>query len=373
MSSATHSNSNLVLCTLALSILGIIFIFSASSVPAEQNYGDMFYFVKRQCFALTIGSISGYILYRIPIAMLTRLVLPLFLISTLLLICTHVPILNKTVNGASRWIQWGFFRFQPAELAKLTIILLVAKNLSRARFSGLDKLRGIISSCIPLLILIPLLMLQPDFGATLLLALIVFTLLFVSGLSLRYVLGAFCLGLLAITWAIWQAPYRMARIASFLDPWESVKTGGFQIIQSYLGFYNGGLTGLGIGRSRQKLFFLPEAHTDFILSVIGEELGFFGLLLVISLFTFLVYTGLQICSRQQENFPKLLAFGLTCLIAMQASINMGVALGLLPTKGMPLPFISYGASSLLVFLWVVAILARLNREAGIAHDIKRLP
>ncbi len=365
------SNSNLVLCTLILSTLGIIFIFSASSVPADQNYGDIFHFVKRQGLVLVIGTLSGYCIYRLPLVGLSRLILPLFCTAVVLLLCTHIPLFSKTVNGASRWIKWGVINFQPAELVKLAVILLVAKNLSRPKFSGLNRWRGIMSSSVPLIVLIPILMLQPDFGTSLLLCLVVFTMLFVSGLSTRYVVASIGAGILAIGIAIWQAPYRMARIASFLDPWQSVKTGGFQIIQSYLGFYNGGMTGLGIGRSRQKLFFLPEAHTDFILSVIGEELGFLGVALVIGLFAFLVYLGLVITYRQHEIFQKLLAFGLTCLIAFQASINMGVAVGLLPTKGMPLPFISYGASSLLVFLWVVAILARLNTDTGKTHEIHK--
>ena len=163
----------------------------------------------------------------------------------------------------------------------------------------------------------------------------------------------------------------MARITSFLDPWESAQTGGFQIIQSYLGFYNGGLFGLGLGSSRQKLYFLPEAHTDFILSVIGEELGFVGVSFVICLFTYMVYLGFKITQKQTQNFNKLLAFGLTSLIAIQSSLNMGVAMGLLPTKGMTLPFISHGSSSLMVFLWVVAILARLNVESDKTYEQQR--
>ena len=315
-----------------------------------------------------MGITSGLLILKLPLRYLSALTLPSFILTSFLLIGTLVPGIGHSVNGASRWIKIEFFSFQPAEIAKITLILFLAKNLSRSSFKGLKKFSAIGSCLAPLVVFSTILMLQPDFGSTFLLFAVTFLMLFVSELPLRLVFVSVLTGLLAIGIAIWQAPYRLARVTSFLNPWESAQTGGFQIIQSYLGFYNGGFLGLGLGGSRQKLYFLPEAHTDFILSVIGEELGFIGVSFVILVMSYILWMGFKITSQQVEPFRKLLAFGLTCLIGVQSAINMGVAMGLLPTKGMPLPFISHGSSSLMVFLWVVAILARLNIEAEHSHE-----
>jgi cell division protein FtsW len=207
-------------------------------------------------------------------------------------------------------------------------------------------------------------MLQPDFGSTVLLVLVTFLMLFIAGLSPTLIGGSFLAGILALVAAVAAAPYRMKRLLSFLDPWSVVSGGGFQIIQSYVGFQNGGLFGLGLGESKQKLFFLPEAHTDFILSVIGEELGVLGVFLVCGLYFFLSWLGFQIAKKQDNKFHALLAYGFTCLISLQAALNMAVVMGMLPTKGIPLPFISNGASSLIVFLVVIGILARLDANAN---------
>ncbi|SME91049.1 putative lipid II flippase FtsW [Pseudobacteriovorax antillogorgiicola] len=368
MKSASSYSANLIISAIILSVFGIIFIFTASSIPAAQRYGDLFFFPKRQLISLGLGVISGALLLKLPIRNIARLAFPGFILTTLLLVATLIPYFGHTVNGASRWLRWGMISFQPAELSKLVLILFLAKNLARPNFSGLHRLSGLLSCIFPLMVFSILLMLQPDFGTTFLLSLICFSMVFVCGLPIKLVASGLITGLLAIGIAIWQAPYRMKRITSFIDPWESAQSGGFQIIQSYLGFHNGGLLGVGLGGSRQKLYFLPEAHTDFILSVIGEELGLIGVSFIILLFGFMIWNGFKITERQTDIFAKLLAFGLTCLISVQATINMGVAMGLLPTKGMPLPFISHGSSSLVVFLWVVAILARLNYESDHLHE-----
>lgn len=328
----------------------------------------MFYFTKKQTLSLGLGLISTMIILKIPLKIYRALTIPIFACTTLLLAGTLIPGLSHTVNGASRWLNLGFMTFQPAELAKLSLIIFLAKNMSRPGFGGLSSWSGLLSCLAPLGIFGSLLMMQPDFGTTFLLCLITFFMMFVGGLPLKFIFGAIGAGVLGIAFAIWQEPYRMSRVTSFLDPWASAQTGGFQIIQSYLSYYNGGLVGLGLGGSRQKLYFLPEAHTDFILSVIGEELGLIGVSFVIVIFAYITWTGFKITMAQTRNFEKLLAFGLTCLIGIQAAINMGVSMGLLPTKGMPLPFISHGSSSLMVFLWVVGILVRLNLESDQWHE-----
>jgi cell division protein FtsW len=351
-----------------LTLFGLLVIFTSSSITAQQSYGDSFYFLKKQSLSACLGLLSVLIITAIPLKWIERCNLPLFFLTTAFLWLTLTDSLGHNVNGASRWLNLGLVTFQPVELAKLSLILFLSKNLTRPRAREPNEWRVLLIYSIPVFCFGTALMLQPDFGSTLLLAGIAFLLLFVRGLPFRYVASFGLVCIAAIALAIWQAPYRMARLMSFIDPWQSAHSGGFQIIQSYLGFYNGGLFGLGLGESRQKLYFLPEAHTDFILSVIGEELGFVGVIFVIAMFAYMTWLGFRITLLQKENFRKFFAFGLTSLIAIQASINMGVSMGLLPTKGMPLPFVSHGSSSLLVFLWVAALLAKLALEMDGHHD-----
>lgn len=349
-------------CCLLLTLFGILLIFTSSSINAVQTYGDIFHFPKRQSLASFMGMIAILIILRTPFKLIERLSFLIFLATSLLLLATLVPGLGHSVNGASRWIRLASMNFQPAELAKLSLILFMARNLTRKSAAGLSNLKSILPNLLPFIVFGSLLMLQPDFGSTFLLGLISFLMLFVAGLPWRYIALTTTLSLFGIVLAIWQAPYRLARLTSFIDPWASAQTGGFQIIQSYLSFFNGSFLGMGLGESRQKLYFLPEAHTDFILSVIGEELGFLGVSLIIFTYAFLTYSGFLVTKSQKNSYRKFLAFGLTALIAIQACINMGVAMGLLPTKGMPLPFISHGSSSLLVFLTTAGLLAKIALE-----------
>lgn len=357
-----HLARDLILCTITLTLIGLLFIFSASSVPAYQKYKDLFFFPKKQAISVVLGTILSIGMIYVPSRIIGKASLLIFLFTLILCGLTLSPTFGHSVNGASRWLKLYFLSFQPAELAKLASIIFLAKNLSRPNFKGFFHFKSLLSCLIPYVFLITVLMCQPDFGSSLLILLVSFSMIYIAGLPRIHVIISTLLGLTLISFAIWQAPYRMARLTSFLSPWESAQTGGFQIIQSYLGFYNGGLLGLGIGSSQQKLYFLPEAHTDFILSVIGEELGLSGVLIIISIFAYMVYLSFTITARQKDLFQKLMSFGITCLIAMQTAINMGVAMGLLPTKGMPLPFISHGSSSLIVFFLAISLLVRLNLE-----------
>lgn len=366
--SSNHLAWMVILIAMILTLFGLLVIFTSSSITAQQNFGDLFYFLKRQAVTAFLGFISMIIITTIPFRWIERFNIPLFIITFVLILLTLTDIAGHTVNGASRWLRIGPFSFQPVELAKIALILFLSKSLSRTNIPSLDTFSGVIIHLLPLALITVVLMFQPDFGSAILLAALTFLLIFLRGLPMRYVFSLILVGLLTMVIAVWHTPYRMARLLSFLDPWQSAQTGGFQIIQSYVGFYNGGFLGLGLGESRQKLYFLPEAHTDFILSVIGEELGFIGVAFVILMFAYLTWLGCQITLRQKENFRKFLAFGLTSLIAMQASINMGVSMGLLPTKGMPLPFVSHGSSSLIIFLWVAALLAKLALETDVPHD-----
>ena len=248
------------------------------------------------------------------------------------------------------------------------MVFFLAKNLARKDFDVHSIRRGVLPNLGIFALFAVLMMRQPDFGSTVLLGLILVSMLFVAGLQWRYIIGCAVIAVLSMTIAVIVAPYRLARLTSFLDPWGEIKRGGFQIIQSYLAFQNGGFVGVGLGESRQKLFFLPEAHTDFILAVLGEELGFLGVLLIVCLFAYYCFLGFEIALLQSSTYRRYLAFGLTSIIGFQAAINMCVAMGMLPTKGIPLPFISSGATSLLISLVVTGFLWRLSR-----YDSKGLP
>ncbi len=343
-----------------LTALGLLAIYTSSSIPAEIKFHDTLFFVRKQFVLAALGFGIIMLLQPLPFRWIEMLTLPLVAISGLMLLFTLIPGLQYKANGAARWVRIAWLTFQPSELGKVAMILFLARNLSRPS-ARIDKRPMAILPNLGVLSAFVLLMLQPDFGSTVVYVSITMLMLFVAGLPIRYIITAFCLGIVGVIAAILHAPYRLARITSFLDPWESIRTGGFQIVQSYLGFHNGGLLGVGLGESRQKLFFLPEAHTDFILSVIGEETGLLGVFLVLSCFAYIAWLGLRITTMQNETYRKFLAMGISSLISIQAIVNMGVAMGLLPTKGMPLPFVSYGSSSLLSFLLMVGILARLAK------------
>jgi cell division protein FtsW len=279
-----------------------------------------------------------------------------------------IPGAYVKVGGATRWLNLPFIRFQTSEIAKIALILFLAKNLSRQNFRIGSFWGGLFPNILFFTVYAGFLMLQPDFGTTALLGVITFAMLIVSGLAGRYIIGSAVAALGLVVTAILMAPYRMKRILAFLDPWDQIKEGGFQIIQSYLAFQNGGLLGTGLGESKQKLFFLPEAHTDFILSVIGEELGFLGVSLVIFTYLVLTFAAFKVTRNQSDPFFKYLCFGLTLLISLQAILNMGVVTGLLPTKGIPLPFISNGSSSLLAFMSIICILLIANRYSFESSD-----
>ena len=360
--SAKPGSKALVVAVAFLTGLGLVAIYAASSLKGAQQLGDEFYFLRKQALTALIGFAGIFVTLKIPFRWIERATLPLLALALVSLALVFVPGLYAKVGGAERWLRLGPVGGQPAELAKLALVLFLAKNLSRPSCRIDRWASGVLPNLVVFGLLAALLLRQRDLGTPVLLFFVTVLMLFVAGVS-RHFLGALGLaGTLAIGLAIVLEPYRMARIMSFLDPWATIKGSGFQIIQSFVAFQNGGLLGAGLGESRQKLFYLPEAHTDFILSVIGEELGLLGVLLVCGLFAFITYLGIKIALLQSQSYRKFLAFGLTCTIALQACINMGVTMGLLPTKGIPLPFVSSGSSSLLIFLIMTALLARLGHD-----------
>ena len=322
---------------------------------------DPYYFLRKQSTVSIFGVGMFFFSRKIPCEWLKKLPLPLFIIALILLSLILIPQAYVKVGGATRWLNLPFVRFQTSEVAKIALILFLAKNLARKTHNVNNFWTGILPNISFFALFGFFLMLQPDFGTTALLGTITFAMLIVAGLAGKYIIGSAVLAFSLLATAVAIAPYRMRRILAFLDPWEQVKDGGFQIIQSYLAFQNGGMFGTGLGESKQKLFFLPEAHTDFIFSVIAEELGFVGLSLVIATYLVLTFCAFKITRNQSDCFYKYLCFGLSLLISLQAILNMGVVTGLLPTKGIPLPFISNGSSSLLAFISIVCILLIANR------------
>lgn len=360
--------TSLICATIFLTCLGLLAIYASSSIPAAQKYMDSFFYVRKQGAVAAFGFLMIFLFRFVPISWIARLTLPAVVGAVVLMAMIFLPGLGGKSGGAMRWLNLFGFRFQPGEIAKLALVLFLARNLSRPKCDAENLVWGVGPNLMLFGLFALLLMLQPDFGTTFLLLILTFVMLFAAGVTRPFIVTSSVLATGAIALAIAQAPYRLSRLVTFLDPWSAIKDGGFQLIQSYLAFQNGGLLGAGLGESRQKLFFLPEAHTDFILSVIGEELGLLGVLLVCFLFVYVVYLGFRITLAQQTEYRRFLAFGLTFLIASQAVINIGVTMGLLPTKGIPLPFVSSGSSSLIVFLAVVAILARLSQDRGDAKD-----
>ncbi|MBX7148859.1 putative lipid II flippase FtsW [bacterium] len=356
----------LLMVTLILVFVGMIMVFSSSAVSAEHNYSDSYFYLKKQALFICVGLTLLFFTKKIPYKAYWKIVYPLLVLSFLALLFVLAVGHGGTSEGVHRWIRIGPFSFQPSELAKLTTVIFVAYALAKKG----EKIKEFSKGFLPVIaisgIYILLILIQKDLGGALTLAIIVMLMLFVAGTRLAYIFGAFLAALPVLYFAIFSVEYRRKRIMAFLDPWQHQMDSGFQVIQSFVAFQSGGVTGVGLGDGKQKLFYLPEAHTDFIFSVIGEELGLLGVLLVITLFTVFIFRGLLITLKTKDLFGMYLAFGITALIGVQAFFNMAVVMGLLPTKGLALPFISYGGSSLMVSLMAVGIL--LNISTADPHE-----
>ena len=368
--SRPNAQAAITLVVLLLTVIGLIAIYAASSLKGAQQFGDEYIFLRKQLIAAVVGFAAFFALQRLPMKWIEHMTMPIMGVTLFLLSLIFVPGMYVKIGGASRWLNLPFIGGQPSELTKLAMVLFLARNLSRAKSDMNSLTKGVLPNLAVFGVFAGLLLMQKDLGTPVLLFAITFFMMFAAGLSRRFVLAGLGLAASAVTFAVIFEPYRIKRILGFLDPWSQVKGSGFQIIQSFVAFQNGGLLGVGLGESKQKLFFLPEAHTDFILAVIGEELGLMGVLVVCSCFVYLTLIGFQVSVSQPTAYRRFLAFGLTSTLAVQACINMGVCMGLLPTKGMTLPLVSSGNSSLLVFLVISAILARLAKESATAAEVQ---
>lgn len=357
----------LVGALITLIAFGVVMVYSASAVFAAQRYGNGQMFLFRQAIYAFIGLSLMFFVAQIPYQRLRHVTYPLLVCASMLLVAVNVG-LGRSAGGASRWIHLGPINVQPSELAKLALVLWLAYSLSKKA----EHIKTFSVGFLPHVLVAGLFMLlclkQPDFGGAIILGLLTFVLLFAAGAKLGYILGAGLLALPIAYMLVVGSQYRMRRIQAFLAPFEHRYDAGYQIAESLMGFGAGGVSGVGIGDGKQKLFFLPEAHTDFISAIIGEELGFVGICAVIIAFLIMVWRGLRIAYRANDDYGMYLATGITFLIALQAFTNLAVAMGLLPTKGLTLPFVSYGGSSLVVSCIAAGILLSVSR--GVSDNRK---
>ena len=350
----------LLIPTLLLLGLGLVAIYSASSSLAAHELGDSHYYLKRQGLFCLLGLCFMIFAKNIPSTLYSKLVYPSLLISLVLLILLFVPGVGIKVSGASRWIRLGGLSFQPSELAKLSLAIYVAYSMAKKGPDMALFSRGFLPHLFVTGAFIILILLQPDLGTSIIIVCWLLILLFVGGANLLHLFSLSLLCIPIVLWLIWQADYRLKRWWAFINPWEDPQGLGFQIIHSFLAFGSGGIFGVGLGNSKQKLFYLPEPHTDFILSILAEELGLVGLTAIVILFCILIMRGIKIALDASDLYSSYLALGISSLIGLQVLINMGVVMGLLPTKGLTLPLISYGGSSLVVSLLGIGILLNIS-------------
>lgn len=330
--------------------LGLMMVYSSSAILALERYGDPYHYLKRQSLWAALGLLAVLALMRLDYRVLSRFAYPILILSLVLLVLVFVPGLGKEVGGARRWLRLGSFSFQPAEFAKFALVIFLASFMAKKG----ERLRDFTFGFLPCLLIasvfIILIALQPDLGGALILGALVMVLFFAAGVRLSYLLSVLLLAFPFLYVALFSVAYRRRRLLAFINPWEHHSDSGYQVVQSLLALGRGGLTGLGLGQGKIKLFYLPEPHTDFIFSVVGEELGFLGAGAMVAAFGLLSWRLGVVAMRAKEPFGALLALGFATLFGLQFLVHSGVALGLLPTKGLPLPLISVGGSSLLVSL-----------------------
>ncbi|MGY3803143.1 putative lipid II flippase FtsW [Pigmentibacter ruber] len=362
----TYGGNVLWVPVIALTGFGILFVYSSSSVYSSQHFGTEFYYAKRQAIYLIPATIAAIIGAKVPFEKYYKYIRHLFFTFVLLTFATHLPFIGKTVSGASRWIALGPLpAIQPSEFLKIFTIMLLTWIFTSSPGNYLKNEPTRFSNLIELLLLFiaPIAIIsQKDFGSTVVVISGIVAILFMNGLPKRYFAGIFAFIVTGLTTAILIEPYRISRIMTFLDPFKDPLGSGFQVIQSFVAVANGGLFGRGIGESQQKLFFLPEAHTDFILAVITEEMGFIGILVLAILYSVLYYAILRLVIYGKNHRDRLLATGAFAMLVTTTVINMGVVAGALPNKGLPLPFISNGGTALVANFFIIGLLSQISRR-----------
>jgi len=346
----------------ALLALGMTMVLSTSYLYSQERYADGTYFFRKQMISMVVGAVLLIVCSLLSPRVYRRFAYPLLGITFIILVLVLIPGVGAARGGARRWIMLAGFAFQPSELAKLAMIVYLAHSMAKKESMIRTFSVGVLPHLIVAGVFAGVLLLEPDFGSVLILTMLLYFMLFIGGVRVHHLLATGLMALPLLIYVMMKAEYRLRRLMSFLDPWSDAAGSGFHVIQSLIAFGSGQLTGRGLGESRQKLFYLPEAHTDFVYSVIGEELGLLGALLVLALFGVIILRGFRLTARIEEPFDQYLAFGITVLLGMQALIHMGVVMGLMPTKGLVLPFISYGGSAMVLNLMEAGILLGLSRR-----------
>ncbi len=352
--------AGLVISVLLLVAISVVMIYSTSGIVAQETVGDENFYLKKQLIWIGISFLSLLIFSYFPYRFLRVFSFALIFCAIGLLVLTMCTSLSHTAGGATRWLKLGPIRFQPSELAKLAIIIYLADVLSRKKDTVGNFLKSLLFPSMLIGLILVLILQQPDLGTTALLACVTLLIFHIGGMRVGYFVLFIATGAVSLYFLVIMFPYRMQRIMTFIDPFKDPRGSGFQIIQSFIALGSGGLTGVGLGKGMQKLFYLPEAHTDFIFAIIGEELGLIGTSLIVLLFFILFVSGLVIAYRCRDPFGKLLATAITLTICIQALINIAVVTGSIPTKGIPLPFLSFGGSNLLINLTCIGILLNIG-------------
>jgi len=347
--------------TLLLVFVGLVMVFSASAVMAKERYGSAYFFLLRQMGWAVVGIVAMVIAMKVDYRRYKHPAVVFSLLGATSLMLISVFFLDRAHN-THRWIHFGGFSFQPSEIAKPAIILFLAFFLeSRTKSIG-DWRNTLLPAIVPTLFFLGLIVFEPDLGTAIACAAITASVLFVAGLDMRYLGYALAASILPLYFLIFHVAYRRDRILAFLDPYSDPQGRGFHIIQSLIAVSTGGITGVGLMEGKQKLFYLPEPHTDFIFAVTAEELGLVGALIIVVLFSIFLWRGIRTALRTQDMFGRFLAVGITSMVVLQAFINISVVLGMMPTKGIPLPFISYGGSSLFITLACVGVLLNVTKK-----------
>ncbi len=349
---------------LILTGIGIVMVYSASSAISMEDHNTLFYFMKRQAIFLGISFCVMFVAASFPYKLYRSFAYIILMAAIALLVAVLVPTLNVKAGGAYRWLSLGGFTFQPAEFAKLALILFMGYSLSKKHEMIHQFSIGFLPHAMVFGLFAILIINQPDFGTIVVLGMICWGMMFVGGVKFFHLLSPLPLVIPIVYFLVFKVEYRMLRIMTFLNPWDDPYNTGYQITNSLKAFGSGGLTGKGIGLGMQKMHYLPEPHTDFIFSIIGEELGLIGVLAILTLYSIILISGTQIAKRSDTLFGAITAAGLTLYIGVQVIINTGVALGVLPTKGLTLPFISYGGTSLVINMAAMGILMNIGACAN---------
>ncbi|MFH0809229.1 MAG: putative lipid II flippase FtsW [Pseudomonadota bacterium] len=351
----------LSLCFMLVAV-GLLMVYSSSFVYARDTLHDGLYFFKRQA-AFAVGGVAlMLVLARVPYRLWDKLAWPLVVLSYGSLLAVLLPGVGDSAGGAQRWLVLPGLRFEPSEFAKLAVVVFFAHSLAAKGEMLADFKKGLLPHLLMAGAFVAVIMRQPDMGTSVTITMVAGLMLFVAGARLKHLAGLAACGVPLVAMAIMGADYRMRRVCAFLSPWEDPLGNGFQIIHSFLAFGSGGLLGRGAGGGVQKLWYLPQSHTDFIFSILAEELGLVGVVCVVLLFLAFIVRGIMLSARIQEGFGSYLALGLTLIVGLQAVTNIGVVMGLLPTKGLTLPFISYGGTSLILNMAAVGILLNVSGQ-----------